>query len=139
MCETPIRQWFARRKWSTQTRESHRTSRNGGNHSLCGIKATGHGNNKLYNIAIVERVQSEGCCSPSSPSIHQALPSMLPSGFLLPPCPLTCYAVAIPNQRGAHSSSGLRGIGFKSNLKKVVLGQTKGSRTYALDLTFTVT
>ena len=107
---------------------------NGENYySPCGIKATGHGNNKYTNFAIAKHLQAEGCRSPSSSSAAFNI------SFLVPPCPRTPYTVAIPNQKDELSSSGLPGIGFKSNLKKVVLGQTKRSRAYAPDITFTDT
>jgi len=92
----------------------------------------------IQNFAIAEHLQSEGCCSPSLMHHHRALPSI--SGFC---SHLVVHELVTPwqssNQKDELSSSDLPGIGFKSNLIKVVLGQTKRSRAYAPDITFTVT
>ena len=131
---------LVRRKRSTQTRvSSHRTgtSRNWeATVYAVFIQATGDGNNNYTNLAIAERSQSESCCSLSSLSVASGFRAAV--RFLFLPCPRSCHTETIPESRDGLYSSGLPCICFKLNLTKVVLGQTEGSRPYALDITFTV-
>ena len=67
---------------------------------------------------------------------HRAPPqaSMLLSGF----CSLLVREPVTQRLRDGIYSFGLPGICFKSDLPNAALGQTEGSRPYALNITFTV-